>query len=31
MAEKLCEEQQISFGNDTKYSDFIDDKYILLN
>ena len=31
MAEKLCKEQQISFGNSTKYSDFIDGKYILLN
>ena len=31
MVEKLCEEQQILFGNSTKYYDFIDDKYILLN
>ena len=30
MAEKLCKEQQISFGNSTKYSDFIDCKYIFL-
>ena len=30
MAEKLWKEQQISFGNGTKYSDFIDGKYILL-
>ena len=26
MAVKLCKEQQISFGNNTKYSDFIDGK-----
>ena len=32
MAEKLCKEQpQISFGNSTKYSDFIDGKYFLRN
>ena len=31
MAEKLCKEQQISFNNSMKYSDFIDGKYILLN
>ena len=31
MAEKLCKEQQISFGNSTKYSDFTDGKYMLLN
>ena len=30
MAAKLCKKQQISFGNNTKYSDFIDGKYILL-
>ena len=24
MAEKLCKKQQISFGNSTKYSDFIE-------
>ena len=28
MAEKLCKEQQIAFGNSTKCSDFIDGKYI---
>ena len=31
MAEKLPKEQQILFGNSTKYSDFVDGKYILLN
>ena len=31
MAEKFFKEQKISFGNSTKYSDFIDGKYILLN
>ena len=31
MVEKLCKEQQISFGNIKKYSDFVDGKYILLN
>ena len=31
MAAKLCKEQQISFGNSTKYSDFIGGKYILLH
>ena len=31
MAEKLCKEQQISVGNSTKYSDFIDGKCMLLN
>ena len=30
MAAKLCKEQQKSFGNNAKYSDFIDGKYILL-
>ena len=30
-AAKLCKEQQISFGNSTKYSDFIDSKYFLKN
>ena len=30
MAAKLCKEQQISFGNNTKYSDFIDGKYIVV-
>ena len=28
VAAKLCKEQQISIGNSTKYSDFIDGKYI---
>ena len=28
---ETCKEQQISFGISTKYSDFIDGKYILLN
>ena len=27
MAAKLCKEQQISFGNNMKYFDFIDGKY----
>ena len=31
MAAKLCKEQQISFGNSTKYSDFIGGKYFLRN
>ena len=31
MAAKLYKKQQISFGNDTKYSDFIDGKYFLRN
>ena len=31
IAEKLCKEQQMSFGNGTKCSDFIDGKYISLN
>ena len=31
MAAKLCKEQQISFGNSTKYSDVIDGKYFLRN
>ena len=31
MAEKFCKEGQISFGNSTKYSDFIDGKYIFLD
>ena len=31
MAAKLCKEQQISFGSNTKYSDFIDGKYFLRN
>ena len=30
MAEKLCKEQQKSFGNNVKYSDFIDGKIIFL-
>ena len=29
MAAKLCKKQQISFGNNTKYSDFIDGKKFL--
>ena len=28
---KLCKELQILFGNNLKYSDFIDDKYFLRN
>ena len=28
---KLRKEQQVSFGNSTKYSDFINDKYFLRN
>ena len=31
MAAKLCKEQQLSLGNNTKYSDFIDGKYFLRN
>ena len=31
MAAKLCKEQRISFGNNTKYSDFIDGKCFLRN
>ena len=31
MAAKLCKEQQRSFGNNVKYSDFIDGKYLLRN
>ena len=31
MAEKLCKEQQKSFGSNVKYSDFIDGKYFLRN
>ena len=31
MATKLCKEQQKSFGNNMKYSDFIDGKYFLRN
>ena len=31
MAVKLCNEQQILFGNNTKYSGFIDGKYVLRN
>ena len=31
MAAKLGKEQQISFGNNTKYSDFTDGKYFLRN
>ena len=27
MAAKLCKEKQTSFGNNMKYSDFIDGKY----
>ena len=30
MAAKLCEEQQISSGHSTKYSDFIDGTFIFL-
>ena len=29
MTAKLCKEQQKSFGNNVKYSDFIDGKYFL--
>ena len=28
MAAKLCKEKQTSFGNNMKYSDFIDGKYL---
>ena len=31
MAAKLCKELQILFGNNMKYSDFIDGKYFLRN
>ena len=31
MTAKLCKEQQKSFGNNVKYSDFIDGKYFLRN
>ena len=31
MAAKRCKKQQMSFGNSTKYSDFIDGKYFLRN
>ena len=31
MAEKLSKEQQKSFGNNVKYSDFIDGKYFWIN
>ena len=31
MAAKLCKELQILFGNNMKYSDFIDGKYFLQN
>ena len=31
MAAELCKEQQISFGNNTKYCDVIDGKYFLIN
>ena len=31
MGAKLCKEQQISFANNTEYSDFIDGKYFLRN
>ena len=31
MSAKLCNEQQISLGNNTEYSDFIDGKYFLRN
>ena len=31
MAAKLCKEQQKSFANNVKYSDFIDGKYFLSN
>ena len=31
MAAKLCKEQEMSFGNNTKYFDFIDGKYFLRN
>ena len=29
MAVKLCKELQILFGNNTKYSDFVDGKYFI--
>ena len=31
VAAKLCKEQQVSCGNRTKYSDFIDGKFFLRN
>lgn len=31
MAAKVCKEQQMSLGNNMKYSDFIYHKYVLQN